>query len=130
LKAAVAERGIERGPRSHVWAYFVTACLYVDLMSSSVLVAGEHVEDLIEVLRSTRIRRRRNGMYHLWGEVPSAVWQPFSRALRRIEIEIQDANHGDSPQMLAMRTPEQLRVDAFVALTLRIQEAIEVYDPS
>jgi hypothetical protein len=88
------------------------------------IVAGEPVDVLWETVR--RIRTKNHGRY-VTGEfdVPAELGAPFQRALMRVSAELllQDADRL-AVGNVNVRTDEQRNADAFVALVLRVADAV------
>jgi hypothetical protein len=93
---------------------------------TDILVAGEPVETLLEAFRQIEWETQPNGMTSLKASLERRLGDPFVRALMRVEAELllQDAAALDGPEA-GWRTGEQLAADAFVALTLRLSDALK-----
>jgi hypothetical protein len=90
-------------------------------------VAGERVDDLVRMLTQIQLEQPGpDGSYRFHCHVKKEEWAPFVRALMRIEAELllHDADLVDASG-IEPRTSEQRRADAFVALALRVQEAVQ-----
>lgn len=90
-------------------------------------VAGERVDDLARLM--TQIQPGSpspDGSYRFHFQFKNEEWAPLVRALMRIEAELllhdADLVH---PSQLEPRTSDQRRADAFVALALRVQDAVQ-----
>jgi hypothetical protein len=92
---------------------------------SDVLVAGERAATLLEALLQIKMKRRRNGMMGFDAIFEPGLGLPLARALMRVEAELllQDADSYGRPGT-EVRTYEQRAAAAFVALTLRVTDAM------
>jgi hypothetical protein len=88
------------------------------------LVAGESVDALLRALTEFTWKRRPDGGFRISARLDREVADPLIGALLRIEAELlaEDA-HLIGGSGTALRTPEQRRADALVALGLRVAEA-------
>ncbi len=88
-------------------------------------VAGEHATSLLHALLQAKIKPEPDGMwlFDLRLQPPQAA--PLFRALMRVEAEllVQDADSISDAHLEPPRTDDQRRVDAFVALAMRIRDA-------
>jgi hypothetical protein len=87
------------------------------------LVAGESVDALRRAFAAFDWKRRKGRLkcsVHLEAELA----EPFVRALMRVEAELllQDADLVGKPDT-TLRTPEERRADALLALGLRLADA-------
>jgi len=89
-------------------------------------VAGERVDTLVQALQQIKLKKAPNGMTKVSGRLESPLADPFFRALMRVQAELllQDADRLGSENW-EDRTHEQRAADAFVALALRVGEAID-----
>jgi hypothetical protein len=87
-------------------------------------VAGESVDALRRAFADFMWKRRPDGGFRISARLDRELADPLLRALIRIEAELlaEDANLIGSSDT-ALRTPEQRRADALVALGLRVAEA-------
>ena len=86
------------------------------------MIAGESLDPLVRAVVLFRFRRNPSGTYRVDGTLPSALADPFLRALDRVEKELHqidlEGGHGAMD-----RTPEQRRADAFLDLIERVVDA-------
>ncbi len=89
-------------------------------------VAGERVDTLIQALLQIKWRKGPNGMTSCSASLEPGLADPFFRALMRVQAELllQDADRLGSEHW-EDRTHEQRAADAFVALALRVGEAVD-----
>ena len=89
-------------------------------------VAGERVDTLIQALLQIKCKKASNGMTSVSGRLEPGLADPFFRALMRVQAELmlQDADRVGTENW-EDRTHEQRAADAFVALALRVAEAVE-----
>jgi hypothetical protein len=88
------------------------------------LVAGESVDALRRAVAAFEWKRRSNGWFRASVQLDRDLGDPLRRALMRVEAELlaKDADAiGRSDT--AVRTVEQRRADALVALGLRLADA-------
>jgi hypothetical protein len=87
-------------------------------------VAGEPVDVLLRAFRQLRFRKTSAGMVRFSATLDRELGMPLQRALIRMERELllNDIEHqgGSGPRM---RTPDERRADALVALAVRLVEA-------
>jgi hypothetical protein len=91
------------------------------------LVAGESAETLLVALAHIEWGEEVDGMMSGSVRLEPELGRPFMRAMMRIEAELlaHDADAYGQPDV-EERTPEQRAADAFVALTLRVSDALRV----
>ena len=86
------------------------------------MIAGESLDPLVRAVVLFRFRRNPSGTYRVDGTLPSALADPFLRALDRVEEDLLqidlEGGHG-----AIGRTPEQRRADAFFDLIERVVDA-------
>ncbi|WP_431957007.1 hypothetical protein [Nocardia lijiangensis] len=91
--------------------------------TDSDLIAGEHRADLLRALSYVSTESGPDGEYIVNGDLPPEVAPPFIRAIMRVEAELllHDAElvtvDNEEP-----RTPDDRRIDALVALMLRLDD--------
>lgn len=95
---------------------------------TNTLIAGEAVDDIARALGHLKMGPPRDdGTAEMTAKMPRDVFQPFLRALMRIEAEliVEDADElsSDSPEV--ERTDDERRFDAFVELVERFSRAAE-----
>ncbi len=85
-------------------------------------VAGESIETLRAALGKLKHRTTSTGMVELTGSLEPDLADPLLRAVLRIDKELlaQDVARGDAD----VRTTEQRRADAFVALAERLTSSL------
>lgn len=87
------------------------------------MIAGEPVEELLEALRQITWKKTRTGSVKVSALLDRELGEPLYRALTRIERELRTGDAVGMPRV-HVRTPEQRRVDALVALVHRVAESI------
>jgi hypothetical protein len=88
------------------------------------LVAGEPIGARLRAFGELSLRRNPNGGYRVSARFDREFGAPLLRALMRVEAELltEDADLiGKADTQL--RTPEERRADALVALSLRVADA-------
>jgi hypothetical protein len=93
---------------------------------TEILVAGERAETLLEAFRQIDWRTRPDGMTSAKVSLEPRLGDPFVRALMRVEAELllDDADLHGRPGA-EPPTSEQRAADAFVALGLRVADAVD-----
>jgi hypothetical protein len=91
----------------------------------TTLVAGEPVDTLLRALLLFRRRKSKDGMMHFNVTLEPELAAPFNRALMRVDAELllADADQLTAENARALRTYDQRRADALVALALRVTDA-------
>lgn len=97
-----------------------------NLPTEGPLVAGEPARALARALIECKTETMDDGWVHLDLELDGVVAAPLARALMRVEAEllVKDAAEISPARLIPDRTPAQRRADAFVALVLRVGDAI------
>jgi len=97
-----------------------------DIPGRSRLVAGEPAEALARALLQLKTETMTGGWVHLDVQLDRKEGAPLARALMRVEAELllHDADNISVDGRVASRTPAQRRADAFLALVLRVGDAI------
>ncbi|MGH2660904.1 MAG: RNA polymerase subunit sigma-70 [Actinomycetota bacterium] len=80
------------------------------------MIAGEPVEELLKALRQLTWRKTGTGKIRLSASLDGELGGPLCRALIRIERELLQNGEAVSRPGVHVRTPEQRRADAVVAL--------------
>ena len=88
-------------------------------------VAGERADLLLEAYLQFEWKPARNGMSTVTGELEPRLAQPLVRAIMRVEAEflLEDADHHGEAES-EERTHDQRACDAFLALGLRVADAM------
>lgn len=87
-------------------------------------VAGEPIDVLLKALALFKLRKTAKGMFRVTAHLDRDLGLPFRRALMRVEAELL-AHDADllGRSEAEIRTTDQRRADALVALVLRITDA-------
>jgi hypothetical protein len=90
------------------------------------LVAGEPVHALLAALVQFDLQRAPNGRLNMSCDLDGPTGAPLARALMRVEAELllSDAERVVPGVGPPIRTPDQRRADAFVALVCRVEDAL------
>ena len=92
------------------------------------VVAGESADELLEVLLEMREQSAfepdADGMCRIDVTLPTARLVPLWRAVMRVEAELLLQDAATLTSFDGLRTPDQRRCDAFLALALRVSDAL------
>lgn len=92
---------------------------------NTTYVAGESTTDLLRAFGEIEMSEEHDGRVELEADLAPDVGAPFMRALLRVEAELLLADaDGLLDDARPLRTPDQRRADAFVALTQRVVDAV------
>jgi hypothetical protein len=97
------------------------------MRTSPILVAGEPADVILKVLMGMRDNHvpDADGMVSIQATIPQDHAAVLLRAIMRIEAELLLADAKEVGSSAAEpRTPQQRRADAFVALALRVADAL------
>ena len=96
------------------------------MRTSPILVAGEPADVILKVLMGMRdnLVPDADGMVSIQAKIPQDHAAVLLRAIMRIEAELLLADAKEVGSAAEPRTPQQRRADAFVALALRVADAL------
>jgi len=97
------------------------------MRTSPILVAGEPAGVILKVLMGMRdtVVPDVDGMVSIQATIPHEHAAVLLRAIMRVEAELLLADADKvGPSAAEPRTPQQRRADAFVALALRVADAL------
>lgn len=97
----------------------------MDTSGDAILVAGEPLEQLREILTQVRMTSVGKGV-RVCADLTYEEGAILTRAIMRVEAELllHDAEQV-TPEFSEPRTASQRRADAFVALALRVADAVD-----
>lgn len=93
---------------------------------TNTLIAGETIEDLARALIQIRPGPpRADGSIRFTAKIPREIYEPFRRAMMRIEAELlaAEADQLSTDDAAVERTDDQRRLDAFEELVRRCSQA-------